>query len=100
MLRVPPLFDLAPSAGPVGRARTQGTGEPLPSLPCRRYPPFPPSDPAFSLHPILPTLPMPSYSTRSHGSKEFVESLDTQAPAGMREPQEYRATPGFPAPED
>lgn len=33
-------------------------------------------------------------------SKESVESQDTLAPAGMRELQVCRATPGFPDPED
>lgn len=33
-------------------------------------------------------------------SKEFVESQDTLAPAGMRAPQECRVIPGFPDPED
>lgn len=93
----PPLLDRAPSAGPVRRARAQGTGEPLPF---RLHGCHPPSGPFLSLFPTLPSLWMPSHSTWSHGSKESVESQDTLAPAEMRVLQVCRATPGFPDPED
>lgn len=73
-------------------------------------PPLPPSqkDAFFFLAPpsprpfsySSPSLLKPSQSTLSPGSKESVENPATPAPAEMLVPQECRATPGFPGPED
>lgn len=63
---------------------------------------FPLSGSALSLSPFptIPFLQKPSQSTTSLGSKEFVESRATLALAEMLVPQECRAIPGFPGPED
>lgn len=56
-----------------------------------------PSPTPFPTHPFLQK---PSQSTPSPGSKESVERPATPAPAEISVPQECRATPGFPGPED